>query len=54
MGNRPELVFEDDLMADNNDSALFETISDYYEGRMDLEEIKNDHAISDARIQLRR
>jgi len=36
-------------MADNNDSALFETISDYMKGRMDLEEIKDDPAISDAR-----
>ena len=48
-GKSTRIGFEDDLMADNNDSALFETISDYMKGRMDLEEIKNDHAISDAR-----
>ena len=48
-GKSTRIGFEDDLMADNNDSALFETISDYMKGRMDLEEIKDDPAISDAR-----
>ena len=48
-GKSSGIGFEDDLMADSNDSALFETISEYMKGRMDLEDVKNDHAISNTR-----
>jgi tetratricopeptide (TPR) repeat protein len=48
-GKSTRIGFEDDLMADINDSALFETISEYIKGRMDLEDVKNDPAISEAR-----
>ena len=40
--------FENDLMADSDDSALFETIGDYMKGRLDLEDVKNDPALSGA------
>jgi tetratricopeptide (TPR) repeat protein len=45
-GKSTIIGFEDDLMADSNDYALFETISEYMKGRMDLEDVKNDPAIS--------
>jgi len=45
-GESTRIGFEDDMMADSNDSALFETISEYMKGRMDLEDVKNDPAIS--------
>ena len=37
--------FESDLRAYNDDDALFETISDYMKGRMDIEDVKNDPAL---------
>ena len=40
--------FESDLMADRNDDALFETISDYMKGRMDIEDVKNDPSLLNA------
>ena len=40
--------FENDLMADSDDSALFETIGDYMKGRLDLDDVKNDPALSGA------
>jgi tetratricopeptide (TPR) repeat protein len=48
-GKTSGIGFEDDLRADSNDSALFETISEYMKGRMDLEDVKNDPAVSDTR-----
>jgi tetratricopeptide (TPR) repeat protein len=41
--------FEDDLISDSCDSALFETIGDYMKGRLDLEDVKNDPGLSHAR-----
>jgi TolA-binding protein len=50
INNKPAINgFENDLMADNSDSALFETISQYMKGRFDLEEVKNDPAFSGTR-----
>jgi TolA-binding protein len=40
--------FETDLMTDNSDSVLFESISEYMKGLFDIEDVKNDAAISDA------
>jgi tetratricopeptide (TPR) repeat protein len=48
-GKPSGIGFEDDLMADCNDSALFETISEYMKGRMDLDDVRNDPAVSDTR-----
>ncbi len=41
--------FEDDLMADSDDSALFETISEFMKGRLDIEDVKNDPSFSRTR-----
>jgi tetratricopeptide (TPR) repeat protein len=50
INNKPAINgFENDLMDDNSDSALFETISQYMKGRLDLEEVKNDPAFSGTR-----
>lgn len=45
-GNRTGNGFEDDLITDSDDSALFETISEYMKGRLDLEDVKNDPSLS--------
>ena len=37
---------ESDLIANSEDSALFETISNYMKGMADLEDVKNDPALS--------
>ena len=37
--------FESDLIADREDSALFESIGDYMKGYLDLEDVKNDPAL---------
>jgi hypothetical protein len=41
--------FENDLIADSRDAALFETIGEYIKGRLDLEDVKNDPALSGTR-----
>lgn len=38
--------FESDLIANSADNALFETISDYMKGWADLEDVKNDPALT--------
>lgn len=38
--------FEDDLFTNSDDSALFERIGEYIKGSLDLEEVKNDPALS--------
>jgi TolA-binding protein len=44
--NRTRNGFENDLMADSDDSALFETFGAYMKGRLDLEDVKNDPTLS--------
>lgn len=46
--------FESDLMADSNDDILFETISDYMKGRMDIEDVKNDPDLLNARESVKK
>ncbi len=46
--------FESDLMADINDDALFETIGDYMKGRMDIEDVKNDPDLLNARESVKK
>jgi tetratricopeptide (TPR) repeat protein len=41
--------FENDLLADNNDSALFETIGEYMRGKLDLEDVMKDPALTGTR-----
>jgi len=38
--------FDEDIMADNDDSALFKTISEFMKGRLDIEDVKNDPSYS--------
>jgi TolA-binding protein len=38
--------FDDDLFTGNDDSALFESVGEYIKGRLDLEDVKNDPALS--------
>jgi TolA-binding protein len=38
--------FENDMMSDSDDSALFESIGYYMKGRLDLEDVKNDPSLS--------
>ena len=42
IGNNTGNKFEDDLLINSEDSALFGTISEYMKGRLDLEEVRND------------
>lgn len=44
--NRAGNVFDDDLMADSDDSALFDVISEYMKGSIDIEDVKNDPYLS--------
>ena len=37
--------FEDDMLHNREDSSLFESISEYMQGRIDLEEVRNDPAL---------
>ncbi|MGA2405629.1 MAG: hypothetical protein ABSF81_02630 [Bacteroidales bacterium] len=46
ISNRTRDGFEKDLMADSDDSALFRTISEYMKGCLDVEDVKNDPALS--------
>ena len=41
--------FDDHFMTDSDDSALFESIGEYMKGVLDIEEIRNDPALSIAR-----
>ncbi len=41
--------FRNDLLPDSEDSALFEAISDYMKGSLDIEDVKNDQALASAR-----
>jgi tetratricopeptide (TPR) repeat protein len=41
--------FRNDLLPDSEDSALFEAISDYMKGSLDIEDVKNDQALSYAK-----
>lgn len=45
MGNSAFKGFEDDLLINSEDSAIFGTISEYMKGRLDLEEVRNDPAL---------
>jgi TolA-binding protein len=47
--NRTRNGFQNDLIADSNDSALFEAIGDYMKGQMDIEDVKNDPALKDTK-----
>lgn len=38
--------FEDDLISDNEDRALFETMGDYMKGQSDIEDVHNDAAFN--------
>ncbi len=42
-------AFDDDLMADSDDAALFDMISEYMKGSIDIEDVKNDPALSATR-----
>ena len=44
--NRTSYGFEDNMMHDKEDSALFDSISEYMKGMLDIEEVKNDPAFS--------
>jgi tetratricopeptide (TPR) repeat protein len=46
ISNRTRDGFENDLIADSDDSALFRTISEYMKGCLDIEDVKNDPALS--------
>jgi TolA-binding protein len=45
-GNREGNGFDDDLMADSHDAALFDIISEYMKGSIDIEDVKNDPSLS--------
>jgi tetratricopeptide (TPR) repeat protein len=45
--------FEDDLMTDRDDLALFDTIGEYMKGRFDLEDVKNDPALSETQVTVK-
>lgn len=47
--NLTSIGFEDDLMTDCIDPVLFDTISEYMRGVIDLEDVKNDPALTDGR-----
>ena len=47
--NRTRNGFQNDLVADSDDSALFENIGDYMKGRLDLEDVSNDPALTDTK-----
>jgi TolA-binding protein len=42
---KTKIGFENDMMTDSDNSALFETIGDYMKGRHDLEDVKNDPSL---------
>ena len=44
-GNRTGNLFDDDLMAGSGDAALFDVISEYMKGSLDIEDVKNDPAL---------
>ena len=47
--NRTRNEFENDMPAGSNDSDIFEAVSGYMTGRLDLEDVKNDPALSSTR-----
>lgn len=47
--NRTINGFENDMSADRGDSELFEAVGEYMKGRLDLEDVKNDPALSATR-----
>jgi TolA-binding protein len=47
--NLTSIGFEDDLMTDCIDPVLFDTISEYMRGVIDLEDVKNDPALTNGR-----
>jgi TolA-binding protein len=51
--NRTRNGFEDDLMSDSDDSALFRTISEYMKGCIDIEDVTNDPALSETQEAVR-
>lgn len=47
--NRTRNGFENDMPADSEDSDIFEAVGEYMKGRLDLEDVKNDPALSSTR-----
>ena len=51
--NKTRNGFENDLLADNEDSLLFETIGEYMKGAIDIEEVMSDPDLSTAKDAVR-
>lgn len=49
ISNRTKNGFENDMPAYNGDSDLFESVGEYMKGRLDIEDVKNDPALSSTR-----
>jgi TolA-binding protein len=49
-GSRAGNGFEDDMQFNREDSALFENISEYMKGRLDLDEVRNDPDMEKTRV----
>ena len=45
--------FEDDLISDNDDQTIFESIGDYMKGKFDLEDVLNDNAFQSTRLAVK-